>query len=564
MNGTSTPLKQVQRLVQSYGVQVDNLCQFLPQDKVAEFAALTPEQLLFSTERAAGGRRMIDWHDALNKLRNEQRRIEVDNRGDTETLRNMETRHDAQREDVERMRERVVIQQKIDNMELLRPIVEYRDFCRTYEELKAKQTRLSAEQEQMKKDLQPILQVVDDKKSYAARIGEVRARRKVRLAQISNSAASAKQKVASLQNEIAAIDGKIANERESGRRHKEEAQKISQTIKRLERQMREEPVEFDHAYFNGLLSERRQRKRTLEDSLMEIRSKRDPLRRQIETIKRRISENEQQLKNLDSKSGQKENQLNGVSRDTAKGYQWLRRNQHRFEKEVFGPAMVTCSVTDLKYADAIEACMQKSDLLSFTVQSKKDFKTLQQALLKDEKLHDISIRTCPPGSNWKRVPIPKEDIKRLGFDGYASDFLEGPEPVIAMLYEEMRLGATPIALREITEQAYETMVGGPLAQFVSGKTVYQVTRRREYGDAATSTKTRTLRKAQVWTDQPIDMSAKQGYLNEIGSSREELQHLQTQIEEHNNAAKKLEEDAEVLDSEIVSTTPLLILIECPS
>jgi hypothetical protein len=38
---------------------------FLPQDKVSEFAAMTPQQLLRETQRAAGDERLTSWHDTL-------------------------------------------------------------------------------------------------------------------------------------------------------------------------------------------------------------------------------------------------------------------------------------------------------------------------------------------------------------------------------------------------------------------------------------------------------------------------------------------------------------------
>lgn len=38
---------------------------FLPQDKVSEFAAMSPQQLLRETQRAAGDANLSDWHDTL-------------------------------------------------------------------------------------------------------------------------------------------------------------------------------------------------------------------------------------------------------------------------------------------------------------------------------------------------------------------------------------------------------------------------------------------------------------------------------------------------------------------
>jgi len=43
---------QVEQLVADLGIQVGNLCQFLPQEKVTDFARMTPQELLENTEKA--------------------------------------------------------------------------------------------------------------------------------------------------------------------------------------------------------------------------------------------------------------------------------------------------------------------------------------------------------------------------------------------------------------------------------------------------------------------------------------------------------------------------------
>ena len=43
---------QVEQLVSNLGIQVGNLCQFLPQEKVTDFARMSPQELLENTEKA--------------------------------------------------------------------------------------------------------------------------------------------------------------------------------------------------------------------------------------------------------------------------------------------------------------------------------------------------------------------------------------------------------------------------------------------------------------------------------------------------------------------------------
>lgn len=68
LNGVNATLDQVKDLMLLLNVQVDNLCQFLPQDRVADFAKMDPQNLLLETQRAAGGLDMLHAHQQLIEL----------------------------------------------------------------------------------------------------------------------------------------------------------------------------------------------------------------------------------------------------------------------------------------------------------------------------------------------------------------------------------------------------------------------------------------------------------------------------------------------------------------
>lgn len=66
------------------------------------------------------------------------------------------------------------------------------------------------------------------------------------------------------------------------------------------------------------------------------------------------------IDNLQSKAGQRENLLKQFSPDSYKAYVWIRENAARFEKPVFGPPIIECSVKDHKYVDIIEGLVRGS------------------------------------------------------------------------------------------------------------------------------------------------------------------------------------------------------------
>lgn len=68
LNGKSSQKNQVDTEVAKLGVQVGNLCSFLPQDRVNEFAKLKPDELLVETQKVAGHEKLKTWHDKLIEM----------------------------------------------------------------------------------------------------------------------------------------------------------------------------------------------------------------------------------------------------------------------------------------------------------------------------------------------------------------------------------------------------------------------------------------------------------------------------------------------------------------
>ena len=72
INDSKVNVKQLKELVEStYHISVDNMCTFLPQDKVGSFSGIKPTELLVETEKAIGVDAMYEPHIELQKLETE-------------------------------------------------------------------------------------------------------------------------------------------------------------------------------------------------------------------------------------------------------------------------------------------------------------------------------------------------------------------------------------------------------------------------------------------------------------------------------------------------------------
>lgn len=68
INGKSISKNDLITTIKKLNVQVDNLCQFLPQDKVVSFASMSPTELLIETEKAININNMYENHQELIRL----------------------------------------------------------------------------------------------------------------------------------------------------------------------------------------------------------------------------------------------------------------------------------------------------------------------------------------------------------------------------------------------------------------------------------------------------------------------------------------------------------------
>lgn len=170
LNGKETSQKRIQDLMRSLRIQVDNLCQFLPQDRVVEFAACTPVDLLHETLRAAAPEEMLEWQRQLQGMHKEKRELVDAAATDGETLQNLEKRQQGLQADVNRIRERQEIQEKAEDLRSALVLAKYQEARASHQE--ARQRKKEAEQalRRLESERGPSLEAVNEKQDYAAQV----------------------------------------------------------------------------------------------------------------------------------------------------------------------------------------------------------------------------------------------------------------------------------------------------------------------------------------------------------------------------------------------------------
>ncbi|KAL2444425.1 Structural maintenance of chromosomes protein 5 [Exophiala dermatitidis] len=550
LNGAQSTGKAVQTLANSFNIQIDNLCQFLPQDKVVEFAQMSPIELLASTQRAVSGPDMSRMHEDLKRLRSSQTQFMNEHKQDRDHLANLENRQEMQRTEVERMRERALVQKRLEWLNMCRPAAQYTDAKTKYQAAKDRVKVLTKELKHLKATAAPMLEKWTAKEDYVAKVQALKLQREEELSRSERTCDNKAKALERCEDQIRDLDNKIEAEKKTIPKTREELKRLQHKILELRRKREQKPEEFDSRALAEEIQELKNQQRALDSKKPELEEAKDTLREKGRRGNQRLADLNNQLAGLETHSGQQEGKLQELSRDTFQAWKWIQENQEEFKQHVFGPPIVECSLKDPRMADAIESLLQDNDFKFITVQNQDDFRYLQGKLFREKKYHDISLRVSTNDNlDQFRPPLSPQEMERYGLTSWALDNLEGPPTVLAMLCMERSLHRSGISSRELTQQQHDELAKTTVQSYVVGRKSYQFIRRAEYGAAGTSARVREVRPARRWTDQPVDMGRKATLQRDIAKEKGELQIIKEEFDNIKRELAEIEEKKRELEAE---------------
>jgi structural maintenance of chromosomes protein 5 len=251
LNGRESTQKAIQGLMKVLSIQVDNLCQFLPQDRVVEFAGCTPVDLLHETLRAAAPTQMLEWQEELKGLYSARKVVHEDLASGNERLKNMEYRQQGLQADVDRLREREEIQKHAENLKCARVCVQYRECRANYMAAKERKKAATALLRRLERASGPSLAAVTAKEEYQAQIESALKARKKKLQDAERAADRAWLEIGEIDDRSRQINMSKEAELNGFETKKQEMGKIRQNITRLEASLKNKPVnEFNPVEWN--------------------------------------------------------------------------------------------------------------------------------------------------------------------------------------------------------------------------------------------------------------------------------------------------------------------------
>lgn len=545
LKGKTVPKKDIIESVQRFNIQINNLTQFLPQDKVCEFAKLTPVDLLWATENAVGDPQLPMQHDALieksGQLARLQRAVDT-NKG---VLNQLKAQHAEQERDVERVRQREELLTQVELMKKKLPWLKYDMKKADYMESKRQEA-------DAKRKFDEAAKMLNDLKVPIEKQKEEKALRDSKCKNANNSLTDNARRRRQLQEKDNEWGVQVAGkykEMEDLKREEESRQqrilKAKEDLAAAELELASlppfEPPRNEFEKLGAQIVE-------LEDNARQIRQQKSDKDKILAQNRRSLTQLVDRLKEMENRNSKLLYKLQKFGADKIfEAYKWLQEHRHQLKREVYGPVLLEVNVNDQSHADYLEGHVPFYIWKSFITQDPGD----RDMLVRNMKAFDVPILNYVSNGEHRRDPPQISDkMKKCGIFARLDQIFDAPIAVKEVLISQSGLNHSYIGTEETDRRADELEKMGIL-DFWTPANHYSWSRSRYGHHVSASVEPVSESKLLSRSDnQEIDSlrsrkSELEQIINELDQSVRSLQSELSQIE--NEAAKFRKQREEIFN-----------------
>ncbi|KAL7719471.1 Tyrosine kinase [Entamoeba marina] len=529
INGKRSNHKSVLAKCKEYSIMVDNLCQFLPQERVSKFADLNPQELLRETERATGTVDLVEKHEKIIEEQNscdDHKTKFIDKKTEVDKAQSEVAKLEKY---VKEKRENEKNQTRLKNLQLKRPWAIFEESRKKAQELQKQKKELEAQLSDCLAEKQPIEikyhELQNKMKKYDKLVSDRRNKWKANEKEIDESI---KKKNA--------LDEKI---REMKKEKEMTAKRMEVKTKKIDA-LNNEIIEIQNK-INELpdLNIQSAEVEIAKDKSREISSN-------ITIFTKRKLDADAQTRALSGSKLEYQKNLRKIDdirelrlRNAFSGdphihtaYKWLEEHRNEFEDKVYGPISVELDVKEQKYSDMVETAIPTPVLKGFVVTNKRDYNFFIDNVFYQKK---CNVRCfCTSDGKSSSQSTQKRIRSDLGVICPLSDLVSGPTPVLETVESFGNLSSKMACREDVSKNIYSL----PPGTYCTQTTTIQVVKSR-YSDVV-STKTVPNRKSKFLRI-AIDAKMREELIEKIEDTEKEIQSKKELIENCENQIKVYEQ-----------------------
>lgn len=531
VNGASSDINKVRDLVKGFGIQLDNLCHFLPQERVAEFATLSPEKLLLETERTIGDNSLIDKHELLIEL--DTQWVEINSSVEKLDAKIASLLEEVAKfeEEAQRYAEFEEKVKEIDYHKKLLPYAKLQDVKEQMKGLKKIRDEAKTALKEFSSTTQPLLsektsaeKELEKHRASMANSRELLSRYTEDVKKTERKLTSIDQMLLEAKGEIDALQNANEKRRKELQRTREEQDSLQNKLLTLEEVDEEEITRLTNAR-----QEKHDEKLRRDEEVENIAYKLSSLKREQESIEIRFLEEKRKLSDDDkleilTKPGTRFRP--DLLQNTYKAHQLLRSERRKQGLKFYEAPVISCHVTDQKYAKHFEKVIDNNSLFAFFFDAEAEYKKVSQLLPREL---NVPMRVVPEDEPAPPV-LSTSEIKRFGFDGYLGEFISGPPSVLKALKQRSQIHTIPVATKAINTDVIRKLLKPdsngklPFLRFIVENSIYSVGRSK-YGSRQVFYRTETIGEAHLMGNKGLTEEMKQEIKRKMASCKQRMDDL---------------------------------------
>lgn len=542
---------EVAQRVSALHIQLDNLCMFLPQERVKEFATLKPPQLLTATEQAINPE-VYDTHQAL--LKDFQKHFDLTQKISdlTQNLNRYQTLMDQMRVDVERLNAANECKKQIEKFEKAIPWAEHRAAKIEYATCRTELQDALRHYDQAAANIRPLSERKEAKAQECRRNNDELGREsnqcqnfKNELLQISNSRFEFDRNASQQKQQLENLKKNLASKQD-------DVDKMNHAI-----EIAEDKVKGVDSDFQRL----REEKANLIHRLNDVKRQSSEASGLIDPIKRERARKQNELKDIDVElkrfDNQKKRLLDHIGtnlrrNDVVELYNYIESRRNTFNANVYGPICAELNFAEIKHANVLHMIVENHFLFAFLTEDEHDRDSLEEFCQRN-KLRRITLLRA--SDNFKlsqqqkmSQQLPPPNLTKYGFAKYVIDTFEAPVTVKNMLNQMAQLDRVPIgggpqARSSVHKLSEDTFLQYNITRYIVDSVVYYV-KRSKYSSNI-STLSIPVRQSNIWREASAGAET-------IRILRERKDNIEAEISRLNQEERDKRAEASRFTSEIES------------
>jgi hypothetical protein len=540
VNGKKATGQQVQAKVDDFNINIGNLCCFLPQDKVADFARMAPPELLKETQKAAGVDGMTQWHDKLIGYGRQETECKAKLDKERDDVNNLEERNKILQKDVRRAEERQKIEDDMALLGLQIPYAQYGKAKERYDELKIARDEKKKEFNDLQMRVAPLDSRLKQMEERNAEMLHTIKQQQKKIAEDGPVFKRLHQSLEKQEHESGILADQLASVRQKEMDGRKTQALLQKKVTELEKETANEPPRPNTSEIDARVRAIKEELRNMRADEADHLAAYDETTAEVKKLDHEWEQNNRELGKFDNVKGYRLDMLRTNDQDAHKAVLWLRDHQSLFKMPVYEPVLLELSLTDQQFASAVEGCVNWQTMKTFVCQTREDYNLFTRELNDRQKLrlNVAEIEGTAPLSSYKS-PMSQEDLRKWGFDRFLLDCIVAEDTIKRFLCSNSHLHLIPYALndRRVNVEAVEK--SRHFQRYIVGNSSSTISY-SQYGSREPQIVTRSLRQARTLVHN-IDQTRKSGLENNqqrIGLRKRELEQQTKALDEKEATRQK--------------------------